>query len=129
MIERILVPGIMEPVSHYCHVVRAGPHVWVSGVVGVDGNGNVPDDVVTQFDLAIDVMDQCLKAAGAGAEHVVKVQVFLTDITERPTINPRRIAYFGDHRPASTLVEVSALVDPRLMVEIECQAYLADADG
>ena len=84
MIERILVPGIMEPVSHYCHVVRAGPHVWVSGVVGMDGNGNIPEDVVAQFDLAIDVMDQCLKAAGAGAEHVVKVQVFLTDITSVP---------------------------------------------
>jgi hypothetical protein len=38
MIERIMVPGIMEPVSHYCHVVRAGPHVWVSGVVGMDGH-------------------------------------------------------------------------------------------
>jgi hypothetical protein len=66
MIERILVPGIMEPVSHYCHVVQAGPHVWVSGVVGMDGNGDVPQGVVAQFDLAIDVMDQCLKAAGAG---------------------------------------------------------------
>jgi enamine deaminase RidA (YjgF/YER057c/UK114 family) len=129
MIERILVPGIMEPVSHYCHVVRVGPHVWVPGVVGMDGNGHVPKGVVEQFDLAIDVMDQCLKAAGAGAEHVVKVQVFLTDIAERPAINPRRIAYFGDHRPASTLVEVAALVDPRLKVEIECQAYLADAAG
>ena len=129
MIERILVPGIMKPVSHYCHVVRAGPHVWVSGVVGMDGNGHVPEGVVEQFDLAINVMDQCLKAAGASAEHVVKVQVFLTDIAERPAINPRRIAYFGDHRPASTLVEVAALVDPRLKVEIECQAYLADAAG
>jgi enamine deaminase RidA (YjgF/YER057c/UK114 family) len=84
MIERILVPGIMEPVSHYCHVVRAGPHVWVSGVAGLDGNGDVPEGVVAQFDLAIDVMDQCLKAAGAGADHVVKVQVFLTDINDRP---------------------------------------------
>ena len=129
MIERILVPGVLEPVSHYRHVVRAGPHVWVSGVVGMDGNGHVPEGVVEQFDLAINVMDQCLKAAGAGAEHVVKVQVFLTDIAERPAINPRRIAYFGDHRPASTLVEVAALVDPRLKVEIECQAYIADAVG
>jgi enamine deaminase RidA (YjgF/YER057c/UK114 family) len=129
MIERILVPGVMAPVSHYCHVVRAGPHVWVSGVVGMDGDGNVPDDVVAQFDLAIGVMDQCLRAAGAGAEHVVKVQVFMIDINERPAINPRRIAYFGDHRPASTLVEVSALVDRRLKVEIECQAYIPSAAG
>jgi 2-iminobutanoate/2-iminopropanoate deaminase len=101
----------------------------VSGVVGMDGNGDVPQGVVAQFDLAIDVMDQCLKAAGAGPEHVVKVQVFLTDISDRPAINPRRIAYFGDHRPASTLVEVSALVDPRLKVEIECQAYLGETAG
>lgn len=129
MIQRIMVPGIMVPVSHYCHVVRAGPHVWVSGIVGMDGEGHVPEDVVAQFDLAIDVMDQCLKAAGAGPEHVVKVHVFMTDIAERPAINPRRIAYFGEHRPASTLVEVSALVDPRLKVEIECQAFLPDAAG
>ena len=62
--------------------------------------------------------------AGAGAEHVVKVQVFMTDITERPKINPRRIAYFGHNLPASTLVEVKGLVDPRMKVEIECQAYV-----
>ena len=47
-----------------------------------------------------------------------------TDIKERPLINPRRIAYFGDNRPASTLVEVKGLVDPRMKVEIECQAYV-----
>jgi enamine deaminase RidA (YjgF/YER057c/UK114 family) len=124
MIERITLPRIMAPVSHYCHVVKAGPHVWVSGVVGMDAEGRVPEDTVAQFDLAMEVMGQCLRAAGAGPEHVVKVQVFMTDIGERAAINPRRIAFFGDHRPASTLVEVSALVDPRLSVEIECQALI-----
>ena len=123
MIERIMVPGLLPPVSHYCHVVRAGPSVFVSGVVGWAADGTIPADVTGQFDLAIDIMDQCLKAAGAGPQHVVKVQVFMTDIAERPLINPRRIAYFGKHTPASTLVEVSALVDPRLKVEIEAQAY------
>lgn len=124
MIQRIMLPGVMEPVSHYCHVVRAGPIVWVSGIVGMTGDGKIPPDTAAQFDIAIDVMDQCLKAAGAGPENVTKVQVFMTDITERPLINPRRMAYFGSNRPASTLVEVSALVDPRMKVEIECQAYV-----
>jgi enamine deaminase RidA (YjgF/YER057c/UK114 family) len=124
MIERITLPGIMEPVSHYCHVVKAGPIVWVSGIVGMTADGKIPADTAAQFDIAIDVMDQCLKAAGAGPEHVTKVQVFMTDIKERPLINPRRIAYFGANRPASTLVEVKGLVDPRMKVEIECQAYL-----
>ena len=126
MIERIMVPGIREPVSHFCHVVRAGPHVWVSGIVGMDGDGHVPEETVAQFDLAISIMDQCLRAAGASARDVVKVQVFLTDIQDRASINPRRINYFGDNRPVSTLVQISALVDPRLKVEIECQAFIAD---
>jgi enamine deaminase RidA (YjgF/YER057c/UK114 family) len=124
MIQRIMVPGIMAPVSHYCHVVRAGNLVWVSGIVGMEANGHIPPDTVAQFNIAIDVMDQCLKAAGAGPEHVTKVQVFMTDISERASINPRRIAYFGDHRPASTLVEVKGLVDPRMKVEIEAQAVV-----
>ena len=123
-IQRITLPDISTPISHYCHVTRAGPHGWVSGIVGRAADGSISADVVAQFDIAIEVMDKCLKAAGAGPEHVVKVQVFMTDVTERPKINPRRIAYFGEHLPASTLVEVKGLVDPRLKVEIECQAYV-----
>jgi enamine deaminase RidA (YjgF/YER057c/UK114 family) len=124
-IQRIIVPDIPPPVSHYCHVTRAGPHVWVAGVVGQAQDGDIPADIVAQFDNAIAVMDKCLKAAGAGAEHVVKVQVFMTDIRDRPKINPRRIAFFGNNLPVSTLVEVKGLVDPRLKVEIECQAYVS----
>lgn len=123
-IQRVLVPGLPKPVSHYCHVTRAGPHVWVAGAVGQRADGTIPDDVVAQFDIAMDILDQSLKAVGAGPEHVVKVQVFMTDISERPRINPRRIAYFGENLPASTLVEVKGLVDPRMKVEIECQAYV-----
>lgn len=82
-IQRIIVPGIRPPVSHYCHVTRAGHHVWVAGVVGQAPDGGIPADVVDQFDIAITVMDKCLKAAGAGAEHVVKVQVFMTRVIQR----------------------------------------------
>ncbi|MEX0285761.1 MAG: RidA family protein [Paracoccaceae bacterium] len=125
-IERFIVPGEMEPVSHYCHSVRAGDHIWVSGIVGMTADGQIPETTVEQFDVALAAMDACLRAAGGKPEHVVKVQVFLTDINERAAINPARAAYFGDHRPASTLVEVSALVDPRLTVEIECNAVVMD---
>ena len=50
----------------------------------------------------------------------------MTDISERASINPIRIEYFGEHKPASTLVEVSALVDPRMKVEIEAVAYIGE---
>jgi 2-iminobutanoate/2-iminopropanoate deaminase len=123
-IERLVLDGQPEPVSHYCHVTRAGNLIWVSGTVGIGSDGNIPGDVVEQFELAIANMDACLKAAGAGAEHVVKVTVYLTNVADRQKINHVRQRYFGEHRPASTLVEVSALVLPALKVEIEAQAVL-----
>ncbi len=124
MIERHIVPGQPKPYSHYCHVARAGDHVWVSGAVGIDADGNIPATTVDQFRIALDSVDACLRHAGAAAEHVVKVTIFMTDISERAAINPTRIEYFGEHRPASTLVEVSQLVDPAFRVEIEAVAFV-----
>jgi enamine deaminase RidA (YjgF/YER057c/UK114 family) len=123
-IERLMLDGQPEPVSHYCHVTKAGNLVWVSGTVGVAADGSIPAGVVEQFEIAIANMDACLNAVGAGAEHVAKVTVYLTDVADRQKINPIRQRYFGGHRPASTLVEVSALVLPALKVEIEAQAVL-----
>jgi enamine deaminase RidA (YjgF/YER057c/UK114 family) len=126
-IKRLMVEGELTPVSHYCHVVRAGDHVWLSGMVGMKPDGTVPegpDAVVEQFQIAMDSIDHCLREAGGRPDQVVKVQIFMTDIAERPKINPIRQKYFGEHRPASTLVEVSALIDPRLKVEVEAVAYL-----
>ncbi len=125
-IERFLLPDEMEPVSHYCHAVRAGDRIWVSGTVGVRSDGSIPEDTAEQFQVAIDALDRCLKAAGGEARHVVKVTVLLTDINDRAAINPIRQAYFGDHRPASTLFEVSALVSPDMKVEIEAEAVIDD---
>ena len=124
MIERHLVPGQPEPFSHYCHVVRADRHVWVSGAVGIDKDGSVPKGTVEQFRIALASVDACLRHAGASVAQVVKVTIFMTDVTERKLINPLRIEYFGANRPASTLVEVSRLVDARLAVEIEAVAYV-----
>lgn len=123
-IERLIVEGEMAPVSHYCHVVRAGDWIWLSGMVGMTTAGEIPDETVAQFEIALGTIDRCLRAAGGRPDQVVKVQVFLTDIAERASINPIRQTYFGEHRPASTLVEVSGLVDPRMKVEIEAVAYL-----
>ncbi len=123
-IERLLLDDLPAPVSHYCHVVRAGDRVWVSGMVGIRKDGSIPEDVVGQFQVAMDWVDRALRAAGGRPEHIVKVQVFLTDINDRAKINPLRQDYFGKHRPASTLVEVSALITPQLKVEIEAEAIL-----
>ena len=123
-IERFLLEDQPAPVSHYCHAVKADNRLWLSGTVGMDAKGNIPDDVVDQFQVAMNNLDKALRAAGGRPENIVKVTVFLTDVNDRSKINPLRQKYFDEHRPASTLVEVSALVLPALKVEIEAEAVL-----
>ena len=123
-IERYLLKDQPEPVSHYCHAVRAGDRVWLSGTVGIRPDGSVPSDVVEQFEVAMNNLDGALRATGGRPENIVKVHVFLIDVNDREKINPIRQAYFGEHRPASTLVGIPALVSPELKVEIEAEAIL-----
>ena len=123
-LTRYLLDDQPKPFSHYCHGVQSGNQLWISGTVGITADGHVPGDVVEQFEIAMRHLDGVLRAAGGQPRHVVKVQIFLTDIGDRAKINPARERYFGEHRPASTLVEVSALVDPRMKVEIEAVAVL-----
>ena len=125
-IQRFLLPDEMKPVSHYCHAVRAGDRLWISGTVGVRPDGTIPEDTAEQFQVAIDSLDRCLRAAGGRPDHIVKVTVLLTNIADRAKINPIRQRYFGDNRPASTLYEVSALVSPEMKVEIEAEAVIVD---
>ncbi len=124
-IERYMVPGQREPVSHYCHATRAGDRIWVSGTVGVAPDGSIPTETIEQFRVALENLDNVLRAAGGAPQDIVKVTVFLTDVNDRAAINPQRQNYFGEHRPASTLVEVSALVLPELKVEIEAEAVIS----
>lgn len=125
-IRSIMVDGLKAPAGHFCHAVRAGDRLWISGMVGADVDGFVPDDVVEQFRIALRHVDTVLASEGGVPRNIVKVQIFLTSIADRARINPLREEYFGAHRPASTLVEVSALVAPSLKVEIEAEAVLDD---
>jgi 2-iminobutanoate/2-iminopropanoate deaminase len=120
------VEGLAEPISHYADAVVAGDTLYVSGIVPVDGAGELVggDDVVAQAEQVFAVMGRVLAAAGAQASDVVKVTVYLLDVDDRPRINPVRQAFFGDARPASTLIEVSRLAVPGARLEVEAIAHL-----
>jgi reactive intermediate/imine deaminase len=124
--QEIRVEGLAEPISHFADAVRAGGLLFVSGIVAVDGDGNLVggEDVVAQTRQVFENMRAVLVEAGCGFEDVVKVTVFLTDIDDRPSINPVRQEVFGATRPASTLVEVPRLAVPGAKVEIECVALV-----
>jgi len=124
--EEIRVASLAEPMSHFSDAVRAGGFLHVSGVIAVDGEGNLVggDDVAAQTRQVLENMRAILEAGGCGFQDVVKVTIFLTDVDDRPLINPLRQEAFGSARPASTLVEVSRLVLPEAKVEIECVALV-----
>jgi 2-iminobutanoate/2-iminopropanoate deaminase len=124
--EEIRVEGLAEPISHFTDAVLAGGFLHVSGIVAVDGDGRLVggDDVVAQTRQVLDNMRAVLAAGGCRFEDVVKVTVFLTDIDDRPKINPLRQEAFGATRPASTLVEVPRLAVEGARVEIECVAVV-----
>jgi 2-iminobutanoate/2-iminopropanoate deaminase len=124
--EEIRVDGLADPISHFTDAVRAGGFLHVSGIVAVDGQGRLVggDDVVAQTRQVLDNMRVVLAAGRCRFEDVVKVTIFLTDIDDRPKINPLRQEAFGATRPASTLVEVPRLAVPGAKVEIECIALV-----
>jgi 2-iminobutanoate/2-iminopropanoate deaminase len=123
------VDGLPEPISHYADAVVAGDALYISGIVPVDEHGAVVgEDVAAQARQVFDLMGRVLAAAGATPGDVVKVTVYLLDIDDRPRINPVRQAFFGDARPASTLVEVSRLAVPGARLEIEAIAHIASGN-
>lgn len=126
MREEIRVDGLAEPISHYTDAVRAGNLLFVSGIVAVDGEGHLVggDDVVAQTRQVFENMRSVLEAGGCTFDDVVKVTIFLTDVDDRPKINPLRQEVFGSTRPASTLVEVPRLAVPGAKVEVEAVALV-----
>ena len=122
--EEIKVAGVPEPISHYCPVVRAGRMVFISGMEPKDENGNAVGKGAAQARQVHENLKKCLAAAGATFADVCKVTVFVRNISDRPKINEIRKEYFGNARPASTLVEISRLASDDFLVEIEAVALL-----
>jgi 2-iminobutanoate/2-iminopropanoate deaminase len=122
------VAGLPEAISHYTDAVSAGGLLFVSGIVSVDGRGELvgAGDVVAQTRRIFEIMDAVLADAGCSFADVVRVTVYLTDVDDRTRINPVRREVFGAARPASTLIEVRRLAVPGAMVEIECVAALRE---
>ena len=128
-VRALRVQGLMEPISHFSDAVIAGHTLYVSGLVATNEHGDVvgAGDVVEQTRQIFRNLKRILNTAGATPADVAKVTIFMRDVAQRPLINPVRQEFFGPHRPASTLVEISRLVRDDLLLEIEAVAQLPDA--
>ncbi len=121
----ITPPGAPTPVGPYSPAVVVGNLVFVSGQAGRDPATNtVAPDVEAQTEQTLRNIETILKGAGSSLARVVRCGVFLVDITEFSKMNAVYARMFGGHRPARTTVEVSALPEPGLRVEIDAVATL-----
>ncbi|HUL99215.1 MAG TPA: RidA family protein [Mycobacterium sp.] len=107
-----------EQAVGYSRAVRVGAHIAVAGTTG---NG---DDVATQTRDALRRIEAALREAGATLRDVVRTRIYVTDISQWRDVGAAHAEVFGDVKPVATMVEVSALIEPGLLVEIEADAYV-----
>jgi 2-iminobutanoate/2-iminopropanoate deaminase len=123
-----MVPGMSEPISHFCHVVTVGRLVFLSGCIASDEHGKIVGgaDAGAQARQVHENMKKLLTTVGATFGDICKVTVFVKNMDDREKINTVRKEYFGASRPASTLVEVSRFTREGALVEIEAMAVLPE---
>ena len=114
-----------EPIVGYSRAVRVGDRIVVSGTVGADADGKaVTGGPYAQAKRALEIILAALEQAGASAKDVVRTRMFVTDVSQWQEIGRAHAEVFGDVRPATSMVQVAALIDPDMVVEIEAEAVI-----
>jgi enamine deaminase RidA (YjgF/YER057c/UK114 family) len=128
-VERRLVPADSPyaPTIGYSRAVRVGPHVHVSGTAPIMPDGAPPpEDAYGQAKRCLEIVVAALRELGAGPEHVVRTRVYVTDASEWEEIGRAHGEVFGELQPASAMLVISGLIDPRFRVEIEADAFVPE---
>ncbi len=117
-----------EPIVGYSRLVRMGPHIYVTGTTATGPNNEIvgKGDMYAQAVQAIKNVQTALEKAGASLEHVVRTRMFVTDISRWQEAGRAHGEFFKAVMPATTMIEVSKLIDPDMLFEIEADAFIED---
>ncbi|MBO1348926.1 MAG: RidA family protein [Hormoscilla sp. GUM202] len=113
-----------EEKASYCRALRVGNQIYVSGTAPIDRSGGVfaPGDAYAQTKYCLSIIQKALQDLGADCSDVVRVRLFVTDISRAQEFIQAHREFFAEHPPTNTMVEVSALVDQAMLVEVEAEA-------
>jgi len=123
-IQRVSTGTKWEKIVGYCRAVRAGDHVYVTGTAPVsdDGSTFAPGDGYAQARRCLEIIERAIGQLGASMSDVVRTRMYVTDISRWEEFGRAHGEFFADHPPATTMVEVGALIDPQMLIEIEADA-------